>query len=63
MPVRQVEVSPDRKSLDLWLPIKTYKNCMVYYFRVGNLRSADGETVEHPEAWYTVQRVWKETRP
>ena len=32
---------------------------MVYYFHVGKLKSADGDVVEHPEAWYTVQRVWK----
>ncbi len=40
------------------LIIKTYKNLMVYYFNVGKLKSTDGETIAHPEAWYTVDRVW-----
>jgi hypothetical protein len=56
--VHRAEVSSDRTSVNLELPIKTYKNCMVYYFHAGKLRSAHGEPVEHPEAWYTVQRVW-----
>ena len=59
MPIRKVTVSADRRSIDLTLPIKTYKNCMVYYFHVGKLKAADGQPVEHPEAWYTLQRIWK----
>jgi hypothetical protein len=39
-------------------PSSNTKNGIVYYFNVGKLESADGEPVEHPEAWYTVQRVW-----
>ena len=59
VPIDKTEVAADRQSIDVELPIKTYKNCMVYYFHVGKLESADGDVVEHPEAWYTVQRVWK----
>jgi len=59
VPIEQAELSADRRSIDVTLPIKTYKNCMVYYFNVGKLPSADGEPVEHPEAWYTIQRLWK----
>ena len=59
VPIQSVTVSADRRSIDVRLPIKTYKNCMVYYFHVGRLESADGRRVEHPEAWYTVQRVWR----
>lgn len=57
--VQKATVSSDRKSIELTLPIKTYKNCMVYYFHVGKLESADGEPAQNPEAWYTVQRAWK----
>jgi hypothetical protein len=59
VPVADVEVGSDRKSVTLTLPIKTYKNCMVYYFHVGKLKAVDGEPVRHPEAWYTLQRTWK----
>ena len=59
VPVESAAVSPDRTSIDLTLPVKTYKNCMIYYFHVGKLESADGQPVAHPEAWYTIQRVWK----
>ncbi len=59
VPVRAARVAADRRSIRVSVPIKTYKNCMVYYFNVGKLRSADGRLVEHPQAWYTVQRVWK----
>lgn len=59
VPIEKATVSEDRLSIDLELEIKTYKNCMVYYFHVGKLASADGLEVGHPEAWYTVQRVWK----
>jgi hypothetical protein len=59
VPVERIEVSADRRALDVFLPVKTYKNCMVYYFHLGKLRSAEGEELAHPEAWYTVQRLWK----
>jgi glucose/arabinose dehydrogenase len=57
--IRGATVSNDRMSVDLQVPVETYKNCMVYYFHVGRLRAADGGEVEHPEAYYTVQRLWK----
>ena len=59
VPVEQIEVAADGKSIRLTLPIKTYRNCIVYYFNVGKLKSSEGEVVEHPEAWYTIQRLWK----
>ena len=59
VPIERVEVAPDRRSLSITLPIKTYKNCIVYYINVGKLQSVDGDPVEHPEAWYTIQRLWK----
>lgn len=59
MPIERVRVATDRKSIDVTLPVKTYKNCIVYYFNVGKLPSAEGDVVEHPEAWYTIQRLWK----
>ncbi len=55
----QVEVAVDRRSVNVTLPIKTYKNCIGYYFNVGKFKSEDGEVVEHPEAWYTIQRLGK----
>lgn len=58
VPVEKVTLAADRMSLDVQVPIVTYKNCMVYYIHVGNLKSADGRAVEHPEAYYTVQRTW-----
>jgi hypothetical protein len=57
VPVESVQISADHKTLDVTLPIKTYKNGMVYYFQLGSLKAADGDELEHPEAWYTVQRI------
>ncbi len=59
VPIQLAQLSADRKSIRLMLPMKTYKNCIVYYFNVGKLKSADGDEVAHPEAWYTIQRLWK----
>ena len=59
VPIRKATVSADRMSIDLQMPIKTYRNGMVHYFNVAKLTAADGDPVAHPEAWYTVGRVWK----
>ncbi len=48
MPIRTIELSADRKSIDVTLPMKTYQNCIVYYFNVGKLKSADGEVFIKP---------------
>jgi len=59
VPVEKTTVAADRMSIDVQVPIVTYKNCMVYYIHVGGLKASDGRPVEHPEAYYTVQRTWK----
>jgi hypothetical protein len=55
--VEKAEVAPDRRSVTLTLPVQAYPGGMVYYLQADNLRAADGETLGHREAWYTVQRI------
>jgi hypothetical protein len=57
VPVEQIEVSPDRKSITLTLPVESYPIGMVYEMNLGKLASSDGETMQHNEAWYTVQQI------
>jgi hypothetical protein len=57
--VQSAVLSPDRKSITLTFPVETYPIGMVYEFNVGKLTSADGDTLTHPEAWYTVHRIPK----
>ena len=52
-----IELSPDRTAVTLTVPIKTYRNGMVYYLKFSGIKDADGGKLEHTEAWYTVQRV------
>ncbi len=59
VPVTAATLSTDRQSLELSLPVETYPIGMVYQIDVGPVKSADGETLLHHEAWYTVQRIPK----
>jgi cytochrome c553 len=51
------ELSADRRSVTLTLPVESYPGGMVYYLHAGPLRAGDGTVLAHREAWYTVQRV------
>jgi glucose/arabinose dehydrogenase len=55
--VTAAEVSVDRRSVTLTLPVEAAPGGNVYYLHAGPLRSADGDTLSHPEAWYTLQRL------
>jgi hypothetical protein len=55
--VEKVQVSADRRSVKLSLPVEKYPGGMVYYLQAENLKAADGEPLAHREAWYTVQRI------
>lgn len=55
--VTKSEVSADRKRITLTLPVETYPGGMVYHLLLPPLESADGESLAHREAWYTVQRI------
>jgi putative heme-binding domain-containing protein len=58
-PIRviQAELSMDRKTLTLSLPVETYPIGMVYEMNLGKLTSADGEHLVQNEAWYTVHAI------
>jgi hypothetical protein len=60
VPIEQAELSPDRQSIVLSLPVETYPIGMVYELNAGKL-TADGcgEPLVHNEAWYTVHRIPK----
>lgn len=55
--VEKVELSADRTTITLTFPVETYPLGMVYEFRVGTLRDAQGQNMQHTEAWYTVQKI------
>jgi putative heme-binding domain-containing protein len=55
--VEKVELSPDRSTITLTLPVESYPIGMVYQLNLGNLKAADGETLLHNEAWYTVHNI------
>ncbi len=59
VPVEAAELSADRTSITLSLPVETYPLGMVYEFRLGELSDEQGEKLQHREAWYTVQRIPK----
>lgn len=55
--VEKVEVSADRQTLTLTLPVETYPIGMVYAFTFGELKFASGERLSQNEAWYTVLQI------
>ena len=61
VPVQSVELSQDRTTLTLSLPVQTYPIGMVYEFNVGAVTADDGEKLGQTEAWYTVYNIPKAT--
>jgi glucose/arabinose dehydrogenase len=59
VPVEKAELSADRTSLTLSLPVQTYPIGMVYEFSVNGITAADGDKLDNPEAWYTVYTIPK----
>ncbi len=57
VPVAAAELSADRRSITLSLPVETYPIGMVYEINVGALTGEAGEALTHNEAWYTVHQV------
>jgi hypothetical protein len=57
--LQNVEVSADRKSITLSLPVETHPIGMVYEINLGKLNDADGNNLVHNEAWYTVHQIPK----
>jgi len=57
VPIEKAEVSADRRSVTLSLPVEPHPIGRVYYFHVGKLAAEDGQAVAHPEAWYTVNWI------
>lgn len=57
MDLQKFELSADRKSLTLDLPVETNPFGMVYYFKMTDLEYANGVKQKQHEAWYTVQRI------
>ena len=62
VPVESAELSADRTTLTLSLPVQTYPLGMVYEFNVGAITANDGDKLGQPEAWYTVYTIPKATR-
>ena len=59
IPVTQAELSPDRRTISLTLPVEAHPNGMVYEMDLGNLTSEAGEKLIHREGWYTVHALPK----
>lgn len=57
VPVTQADLSSDRTEVVLTLPVETYPIGMVYAITLDGLTAANGESLEHNEAWYTVYRI------
>jgi hypothetical protein len=56
-PVTRVEVATDRRSVSLTVP--GLRKGRVYDIRLSGVKSANGEAVLHPEAYYTVNELVK----
>jgi hypothetical protein len=54
-PVRGVKVSPDGRTVSL--QVKGLHIGRVYELHLDGIRSADGEAVLHPEAYYTLNHL------
>ena len=59
VPVQQAQLSADRTSITLTLPVETYPIGMVYEIRVPELFDEKGEKLLQREAWFTVHRIPK----
>jgi len=57
--VTAVELSPDRKTVTLSLPVETYPIGMVYELTASGLRGDEGRELQQNQAWYTVHRIPK----
>ncbi len=55
--VTAAELSPDRQTIVLSLPVETYPIGMVYEFDLGRLEGEDHQPLVHNQAWYTVHRI------
>ena len=60
IPVETAELSSDRTSITLTLPVETYPLGMVYEIKVNDLKDEQGEKLTHNEAWYTVHKIPQE---
>ncbi len=59
VPVQSADLSPDHTAISLTFPVETYPIGMVYEINLGALTAADGESLLHNEAWYTVHKIPK----
>lgn len=59
VPVKSVQLSPDRTAITLSLPVETYPIGMVYEINLGDLTGTEGDRLLHNEAWYTVNQIPK----
>lgn len=57
VPVQAAELSADRASITLSLPVETHPGGMVYQMQLGKLIDEEGAELLHNEAWYTVHRL------
>ena len=59
VPISKAEMSADRRSVTLTLPVETHPIGMTYYLSAGKVLAEDGDQLVNNEAWYTVNRVPK----
>jgi hypothetical protein len=57
IPVESAELSSDRTSITLTLPVETHPLGMVYELRLGDLADETGEKMLHKEAWYIASPI------
>jgi mono/diheme cytochrome c family protein len=57
--ISKAELSADRRSVTLTLPVETHPIGMVYYLATNKATADDGDALVNPEAWYTVNRIPK----
>ena len=55
MPVKEVRVSVDRRTVSLVVPELVTKK--IYELRVSGLKADDGTELLHPEAYYTLNEL------
>jgi hypothetical protein len=57
VPIMAAKVSADRKTVALTVPVDRLRPGRVYEVHVDGVRSAEGETVLHPEGFYTLNEL------
>ena len=59
VPATAAELSLDRRTITLSLPLETHPIGMVYELTASGLRGDDGQELQQNQAWYTVHRIPK----